>query len=847
MLYRSNFCAKQERDMLYGDGGGEVVLSHGCEEAWMDRRFGASSSSSHPLHLHDANIIAATFVSHHNMEDLSTTLQYIREQLEVDLTPFHFHALLRTFSYHRDAANTAQLLEVMMQSGLTTLETYARIVDCIHALSPAGSLALILQLVSLAQDGFGTLTFEEVAGSEGHTIALYAAETERHHQAAASPPLTSSHCTCHSAPLLSSLLHHLATTADGNPVMCFLVALWIQALGVSLGDWDVVHLLCSLYSRIDEFPRLCAALGNFHAFPPGSVSVEAVVRRLEKLGEIPPSLHGEVKSSESPLAQLVASMLSSLSESGVDLAATVVSGWINVQTNSVSELVARALRGMERSGVGPHQYNAGHLYHTLTLLHSTLRDDTAAVQVLTRAAAAAAEQRIAREEMKLSPHSVDAALATSACGAAAVTTAREAFEVPVLHLMDIGSLFSRVSYATLRVVQLPYCQVSRMLVNDFAEEDVTVMRKLCCAPVPTARSLMCVGGYEAFFIRDATEARTTLQRAMEAIGSSSHASKQRGGPHRLPRHTQLMLMQLVEFCSRHPPRNPKYTAAGLEERKKWARYLDARDTSLALFGSSRQSRDSMKHLFYHDNALPELRSASVIAQDFNDAHRIFFSSSSDGEESSTSTANASLASLQHTLRHRRTTVPHTGCHAEAVPRYLWDTSIPNPYPHVMVCGGRRTFNHASGVASPSHTGRHLSEAPASPDRYTDDAKTAEEEEETQTELENFFVELWEVLLDKTTVLGSNEVWFLQNTDMFLLLIRCLLHRLDWEAAAHLTRRMTVHSTYTYAMDQELTTIFKEVGDPAGCLAFKVATKLFDGRITKDGQTKREKFQEEQFS
>lgn len=85
------------------------------------------------------------------------------------------------------------------------------------------------------------------------------------------------------------------------------------------------------------------------------------------------------------------------------------------------------------------------------------------------------------------------------------------------------------------------------------------------------------------------------------------------------------------------------------------------------------------------------------------------------------------------------------------------------------------------------------------------------------------------------------VWYLQDSEMYVLLMRCLLHRLDWEAAVHLTVKMQTCNHYSYAMDHELTTIFSEIGDPAGCLAFKVATKLFDGRINRDGQTRRDDF------
>ncbi|CAM40253.1 conserved hypothetical protein [Leishmania braziliensis MHOM/BR/75/M2904] len=847
---------------------------------------------SPPLSLYEANGLVSTFVSSHNTQDLSATLQYIREQLREDLTPYHFHSLLRTFNYHHDVANALQVLEVMMHSGTTTLETYARMVDCVHCLSPPDVEARLLQLVALAQEAFGTHVMEDDAGSEAGTVAAYSFSGEGRQARETAADVTgvdSSYPSSdaatskpaqlpRSAPVLSSLLYHCSTTSHRSTVAsCVVVAIWIRAFGVELTDWDVLSVLSSVLTHTDEFPQFCAMFSSFDAHERGTVSVQAVVERLVLLGEVVWSgssttnefMDEHVESSErgsfsddkgkarakpsatSTLTSLVEAMQASLRAAGVDPASAVVSlPFVNAQTNSMEQLVAATLLPLIQTGVGPHYYNAGHLFHALSLVQSSMGDDTGAIQLLQRAACEQQRCTLAQEALGMTANSrvstgessgrlTSFAEPSSSLGVthASAPATREPYSVSIHHLLDMGTLLSRVSATTLRDVQRPFHGALRHMMaglsgrptekpSDFSASPSSSWPSVvasCTPPVPCARDLVTVSSRETQFICTVSEARTVLRCAIDA-------GKAIGSHGRLPHSTQFMLMQLAELCCRHPPRNPKLTPAGLEERTKWGRYLDARDTSLALFGSAQHSRDSMKHLFYNDNQLPELRSEVVIAKDFADVHELFFGSASP--------SSLSQAELQASLRRTRTTLPHTGSSAAIVPRYLWDPAVYNPYPAAQLAINTCEFSMGSsekGTQSPFT----LAEIHQTDAILGDDA-------EGDFDGSEFFVELWQTLLDKTTSVGSNEVWYLQNTDMFLLLLRCLLHRLDWETAAHLTRKMTQHANYTYLMDHELTTIFREIGDPAGCLAFKVATKLFDGRITKDGQTKRERFHQEQF-
>ncbi|KPA83102.1 putative mitochondrial hypothetical protein [Leptomonas pyrrhocoris] len=829
------------------------------------------------LSLYDANALVATFVSCHNTEDLSATLQYIREHLGQELTPFHFHALLRNFNHHRDMHNALQLLEVMVQSGTMTLETYARMADCIHVLSPPDTQARILQLVGLAQEAFGGQVMAEEAGSEGATTAMYSHNEEGRRareaqEAAVSSPTESSmersHFQTQSAPLLSSLLHHLSTAQHADAVAsCFLVALWISALGVELSDWDVLNVLSTTVIHAEQFPRLCMLFGHFEGFAPGHVSVQAVLDRLSLLDEVSfkelsaatesagSGSHsaGGASSAHDHFVSLVAAMRRSLTAVGGDgvLTAVVPFPLMNAQTNDMEELLLSALRPLMRDGVGAHRYNAGHLLHVLSLVSSTARDDLGAVQMLVRSIR---EQELQEQKLQQQDsgfvRSVDAATVPSSSSPSSSHVgvdkakrdggpAGEPFAVPVQHLLDMATLLNRTSASMLREVQQPLRGAIRRLVGelpdgpsgDGAADSWTAVSASCSPPIATARDLMKLSNYETQFLRTTAEAREVLRHAID----SGSATNSHGW---LPRGTQLMFLQLAEFCCRHPPRNPKLTSAGLQERAKWACYLDARDTSLALFGSARQSRDSMKHLFYHDNQLPALRSDAVVAKDFADVHRIFFGSTIPPPSSSC----ASQMELQQALMRTRTTLPHTGSSEASVPRYLWDPAVYNPYPAAQLANNSAEFRNLDGSVRGAFTAAEIEQL----DPALGEVARGEEEGEV-TDASEFFVELWHALLDKTTSVGSNPVWYLQNTGMYLLLVRCLLHRLDWEAAVHLTRKMSQHTAYNYMMDHELTTIFREIGDPAGCLAFKVATKLFDGRIIKDGPTKRDRFHQEQFN
>ncbi|ORC90978.1 uncharacterized protein TM35_000074020 [Trypanosoma theileri] len=671
---------------------------------------GSSSSSSNsnsdstvPLTLQEANELVKTYTQNHNGEDLSFIVQYIRETLEEPLAPMHYHSLFRVFNYTRDKDNIEQLLNVIIERQDADMETHARVIDALHCLGSVDSLTRILRVIATTQTTYGTLLFAD------------------------------------ECPLLTSLLHHVTNTNGYPPTASLLVAVWIRSFGVSLCDWDYIHIFSALLSQPDEFPRIRNTLGVFNEFSRGMVSPEAFFQRLESRGELSPS--------SSALSLLVAAMRASLLQAGVDLKVPITTGVINTRTAGLPAMIEYIVEDMTLVGIaGKLHGDLLDCYHTLALLYSTLRNDTAAVETI----------RYVAREVRRREESFEIDRGHSTLGISNECVRHH-------YLMDVGSLLSRVSMQTVQSARLDFAKLAQCANSDVSENDVAAAES-----------------YAIVFVRSNDEAEEALRQVRESVDLSYHHT-------RLP--TKLMFRRFVELCVRHPRKNCKMTAAGLEERRKWGRYLDARDASLALFGSAKQARDSMKHLFYNDNKMPELRSPAMIERDMNDTAALF---------------KWKCAPTMTSLR-MRTSIPHVGSSPDSVPRHLWDPEVYNPYPQVM-----------------------LPVSPMEDERITED----------------IFQEVWRVIMNPTLV-GTDQ-WYLRDSEMYLLLMRCLIHRLDWEAAAHLTLKTMENLTYTYMMDHDVTLMFREIGDPAGCLAFKVATKLFDGRILKDGQSKRERFHQEQF-
>lgn len=102
---------------------------------------------------------------------------------------------------------------------------------------------------------------------------------------------------------------------------------------------------------------------------------------------------------------------------------------------------------------------------------------------------------------------------------------------------------------------------------------------------------------------------------------------------------------------------------------------------------------------------------------------------------------------------------------------LNDPAVPNPYPHVQMRMG--VHNHIL---------------------------------ETDP-----FTGLWAYLR------SCQDKWYAKEAEAYLLLLRCLLQRLDWEGAVGLTTSALESLSFNAEMDNKLCGLFEEIGDPFGAI------------------------------
>lgn len=794
------------------------------------------------------------------------------------------------------------------------LETYARVMDALHCLAPLDVLPRLLQVIKLAQSRFtftvrgakssiGFLWSRDFSGSEGGTLAglsLRDKETiagdpnlmpgplphdEVSEDASPTPPSPS---LCVSPPL-SSLLHHVChSNTFLTPLPALLVSFWIQALGLPLSDWDFFHLLSSLIVHRDGygFTQWCgSSFSNVQeGVKAGSGQVSAQMlkdrllsrqKELEQWVEqrkqqsttassLPRKLlyYGNEPLDEEALVPralrlwqelqhslvIVDSMMESLSAANVPLSSPAPCA---VCLNHGAKTWAVMIEGFLRrpGGLGVHQYNPLALHHAVTVLYGfSGKNLTEAVKVL--------------------PMAVEQEKESAAGGVS---------EVALHHLLDIGSLFSRLGEHTISELREPYARKVEEIVQQghqkrqeaeleslssenhhlhhgrkngvvgaSQDEEAASPPPRLCMPfslgiplsLPTAADLTTLESFTYPLLSTAREAREALHR-VAALTNPALTYQ--------PRTIRQLYKQIAEFCARHPSRrNPKLSPEGLEARRKWGLYLEARDAALSLFGSAPKSREVMKYVFTHRNRLPGLRSETVIQRDIASTVRFFSSSrcygnlflwpNKEAEEGGRNCSpprmpgdgNTPLATLAKLpLTGRRSTPEHLRCSPDLVPRYLYDPDVFNPFPHIAL---KMPFEAvANGAYSRKPHGFFATE---------DKRSKTEEEEQEEVDV---FSELWEILSDPSRM--GPDLWYLKNTDMYLVILRCMLHRLDFEGAVKLTKKLTQETRFTHKMDNVLNQCFQEIGDPAGSLVFKVVAGLFDAKISRDGQVKRAKFHE----
>ena len=82
-------------------------------------------------------------------------------------------------------------------------------------------------------------------------------------------------------------------------------------------------------------------------------------------------------------------------------------------------------------------------------------------------------------------------------------------------------------------------------------------------------------------------------------------------------------------------------------------------------------------------------------------------------------------------------------------------------------------------------------------------------------------------------MAETDPWFFTENDTAANYLRCLLHRYRWSEACDIAEKVTHKRGFQAALDAEIIKIFEELGDPAGAMCFKFASKFIDGRILED--------------
>jgi hypothetical protein len=661
------------------------------------------NSSKATVSLEEANRLVDLFTTHHNFDDLSFVIKYIRESLGQELQPIHYHALMRLFNFSRDKDNFEQMLEVVILRDKDDMDTYARVIDQIHATGTSDALSKMLEVVSLGEDAFGSLRVARSAAGIDHTQDPSARQD---------------------APLLTALAHHCSMMSY-DFLVPISVLFWKAAIGAPLVDWDFVNLLNVVLSRAEDYSSLVATVAVFDECPPGHLSFNSLFKRLDERK----LLVGE----NAPLTQVMQAMRKSLEFHRIAPDAVFHFPLVNHGMYAVDGF----LRIVLNAAASAHSGNAGAVYHTAVLLLTTLRHNTEAVLVATEAVNLfkKSEQNADEGEAGGSAPSVDFMLTPD-------------FATDIASALDIVSMRTHASFAG------PFTDVVKLLESDLNDADLEKCSAIAVTLLETEHQVLDV-----------------LAQARELMQQKGHANWA----------TRNLVKHILRWCGRHPPRNCKLSRSALLEREKWAQYMAARDMALALFGSGSQARDAMKSLFYNKLQLATVRDEASIKADLS---------------ACAAALDVPLDSALSTPYPTRATIGGTSL----VPRHLFDPDMFNPYPHLVL-----------------------------------HPMDANEYHQPQTDI------FPEVFAEVKNCLDKD--WYARDTEVYILLMRCLIHRLDWDACVDLTMKMIKSCQYTALMDQELIGFFWEAGDPLGLLALKIATKIYDGRISVEAKSKREKFQE----
>ena len=230
----------------------------------------------------------------------------------------------------------------------------------------------------------------------------------------------------------------------------------------------------------------------------------------------------------------------------------------------------------------------------------------------------------------------------------------------------------------------------------------------------------------------------------------------------------------LDACVRFTPAGRTMDAHSAKDRFRWWVFNDARDISLTLYGSTQNTNEKVREIFSRGASPNPSKTEQSMHEEF--ARLANIDANCQRPASGTDSAPREAASW-------------TGLPMNAVPDYFEDPEKSNPYPHI--CLGTLPLRSEDGQQDP-------------------------------------FTEIFEIIQSCNP---QQPNWYLNDKGTITRLLRCLLHRLEFRKAVDLMRSAIRVMGYGQKIDRDIQKFFREIGDPSGSIAFKLAAGIMDGEVT----------------
>ena len=232
----------------------------------------------------------------------------------------------------------------------------------------------------------------------------------------------------------------------------------------------------------------------------------------------------------------------------------------------------------------------------------------------------------------------------------------------------------------------------------------------------------------------------------------------------------------LDACARWVPKDLKLNELSMKARYKWWTFNDCRDMALSLYGSVSEANEKMKTIFLN-NCIPPAMKGSVSSEE-----EFFFAKKVD----------SSVHKPSKVLQRK------TSCWLQLpdtyIPDHMTDPHVYNMFPRIRL--------PAESTAQGIHSAIRQNSI-------------------------DVFPQIYEMIKD--CHLNQN-TWYLNDKDTVIRLVRCLLHRLDFDGAIGVMRAAIRLLGYGHKMDRDIQKIFSEIHDPSGSICFKLASGIMDGEV-----------------